>query len=183
MNISNNGIEFIKSWESFSATAYKGEGETYWTIGYGHYGPDVSPSDTITEPEALQLLISDLVWYVEQTNEIALTKFPTLNQNQFDALVSYCYNRGAGASDGHNGLRQLIYNSNTLDEVYENILVYWGTNTAVEEGLKNRRRGEQQLWRGEWGNPDNPDFPPTPTGKKRRKGNIAILYELIIKRR
>lgn len=182
MNISNNGIEFIKSWESFSAVAYKGDGETYWTIGYGHYGPDVSPGDTITEPEALALLISDLAYYVEQTNEIALTKFPTLNQNQFDALVSYCYNRGPGASDGHNGLRQLIYNSNTLDEVYNNFLVYWGTNTAVEEGLKNRRRGEMQLWRGEWGSPDTPIDPPTPT-KKKRKGNVAILYELILKRR
>lgn len=159
MKISNNGVDFIASWESFSATAYKGAGETYWTIGYGHYGSDVKEGDTITKEEAWNLLLEDCEGSVASTNSIALSKFPNLNQNQFDALVSYCFNRGAGASDGHNGLRQLIVNSNTLDEVYDNFLVYWGTNTAVYEGLINRRKGEQKLWKGEWGNPseEQPD--------------------------
>lgn len=161
MDISKNGVEFIASHEGFSATAYKGEGETYWTIGYGHYGPDVSPGDTITKAEALDLLYSDLVSFVSYTNDIALSKFPNLNQNQFDALVSYCYNRGPGNSAGTNGLRQLIYNSNTIAEISANFLVYWGTNTNYYEGLMNRRRAEKALFDSGYSGGDNEEEKPS----------------------
>ena len=91
---------------------------------------------------------------------------PNMNQNQYDALVSYCFNRGVGASDNHNGLRQLIFNSDTLEEVSDNFIVYWGTNTDSQEGILNRRRAEQTLFNTPVsGNPEEPT-PTTPTASR-----------------
>ena len=50
MKTSQKGIEFIKSFETLQTQAYKAvPTEQYYTIGYGHYGPDVIPGTTITE--------------------------------------------------------------------------------------------------------------------------------------
>lgn len=146
MVTSENGRNLIKQWEGLYLTAYKNKGETYWTIGYGHYGADVYEGMTITKEQAEQMLIDDLKPFEKGVHEIAVSKFPNINQNQFDALVSYAYNRGLGASDGHNGLRQLIYNSDTLAEVSSNFVVYWGTNQNYYNGLINRRKKEQALF-------------------------------------
>lgn len=177
MNISENGVKFIADHEGFSAVAYKNGGETYWTIGYGHYGADVQEGDTITKEDALILLKSDLTYYVEQTNNIALSKFPDLNQNQFDALVSYCYNRGAGNSDATNGLRQLIYNSNTIEEISANFIVYWGTNTNYYDGLINRRKAEQQLFNTPISGDNGGDTPST--NIKRKNLSKLLLFSVI----
>ena len=47
------GLALIKDYEGCRLTAYKPvPNETYWTIGWGHYGPDVKPGQTITLEEA-----------------------------------------------------------------------------------------------------------------------------------
>lgn len=144
---SDNGVDFLKSQEGCVLTAYKLDGETYYTIGYGHYGPDVSAGMTITEQQAEELLRSDLSARFEPAvNNIAVSKFPSMNQNQFDALISYTYNRGEGKEDGSNGLRQLIFNSNTLNEVSVNIVVYWGSAETYKDSLIERRKREQALF-------------------------------------
>ena len=143
---SDNGVNFLKSQEGCRLTAYKLEGETYYTIGYGHYGADVYAGMTITEAQAEQLLRQDLVRFENGVNEIAVSKFPSINQNQFDALISYSYNRGLGDTDGSNGLRQLIYNSSTLAEVSANFVVYWGSAEAYKDSLIARRKREQTLF-------------------------------------
>ena len=138
MDVGKNGIELIKKYESCSLKAYKGSGEKYYTIGYGHYGADVKANQTITQAKADSLLKSDLKSTVDKVNTKA-KKFK-LTQNQFDALVSYCYNRGP------KGLEQLIFNSKTVKELGENIVVYWGSNEKVKKGLLNRRKAEQKLF-------------------------------------
>lgn len=146
LKTSDNGVNFLKSQEGCVLTAYKLEGETYFTIGYGHYGADVTEGMTITEAQAEELLRSDLVKFENGVNEIAVSKFPSINQNQFDALISYSYNRGLGNSEGTNGLRQLIYNSDTLAEVGANFVVYWGSAEAYKDSLIARRTREQTLF-------------------------------------
>ena len=138
MKIGNNGIELIKKFESCSLKAYKGAGEKYYTIGYGHYGVDVKPNQVITQTKADSLLKKDLAYFEDQVNKKA-SKFK-LTQNQFDALVSYCYNRGP------KGLDQLILNSKSVKELGENIVVYWGGNEKAKKGLLNRRKAEQKLF-------------------------------------
>ena len=174
LKTSDNGIKFLKSQEGCVLTAYKLTGETYYTIGYGHYGADVYEGMTITEQEAENLLRSDLVYYENGVNSIAVSKFPSINQNQFDALVSYAYNRGLGNSAGTNGLRQLIYNSDTLSEVADNFPIYWGSATTYQDSLIARRYREQALFNTPIGN--NPTTPDTPSKTKSKRLSLLMMY-------
>jgi len=63
------------------------------TIGVGHTGPDVKPGMTITKEQSQALLMKDLQWAEAAVNKVAVP----LNQNQFDALVSFVFNIGATA--------------------------------------------------------------------------------------
>lgn len=63
-------IERLKVLEGYVATPYKPlEAEEYYTIGYGHYGPDVTLDMELTEEEAHQLLLADIM---ERLSEIKL---------------------------------------------------------------------------------------------------------------
>lgn len=93
MKLSNNGIDLIKSFEGFRTKAYKClSTEKYYTIGYGHYGADVTSDMVITEQEAEQLLKRDCERFVNHVN--SYNGIYNFNQNEFDALVSFAYNVG-----------------------------------------------------------------------------------------
>lgn len=141
MKISQSGIDLIKKFEGCSLTAYKLEGESYWTIGYGRtFDNSITASTVWTQEQAEEALIEDLAKYEKYVNNIALVKFPNMTQNQFNALVSYCYNRGQG------GLKQLINASETLSEVSSNLIIYWGSAERYKTGLLRRRKAEQELF-------------------------------------
>lgn len=89
MKMSQKGINFLKQEEGFKSKAYwdvRG-----YSIGYGHFG--AKKDDVITRAEGEQLLKED-VGEVEMAIKKNV-KIP-LNQNQFDALVSFGYNLGPG---------------------------------------------------------------------------------------
>lgn len=92
---SENGKEFIKSFESFRDHAYKAvPTEKYYTIGYGHCGADVYAGMTITKEEAEIMFEKDLLKY-ENYVDTFLNKYGiSVNQSQYDALVSFTYNEG-----------------------------------------------------------------------------------------
>lgn len=91
LKTSQTGIELIKSFEGLRLTAYKAvPTEKYYTIGYGHYGPDVAADAVITTGEAETYLIGDLATAELCVNMCGLE----LNQNEFDALVSFTFNCG-----------------------------------------------------------------------------------------
>ena len=93
MKISKNGIELIKCFESFSPKACKClSTEKYYTIGYGHYGADVKEKQAITKQQAEELLQKDLEKFEQKVNKY--NNVYNFNQNQFDSLVSFCYNVG-----------------------------------------------------------------------------------------
>lgn len=140
MNISDQGIALIKSFEGCRLTAYRAvSAEKYYTIGWGHYGADVKAGQTISQKEADSLFLSDLQRYVKYTN--TYTKNLTLNQNQFDALVSFCYNCGPGA------LRKLV-GGRTVKEIAEHITdePYTRSKGKVIKGLVRRRQEEKELF-------------------------------------
>ena len=67
MVTSNRGIEFIKAFESCRLTAYKAlPQELYYTIGYGHCGPDVTEGMTIPYEWGLQRWT---VWVIDHLCE------------------------------------------------------------------------------------------------------------------
>ena len=67
--------------EEFKGTAYRAtEGETYLTLGYGHYGSDVKEGQTITEEKALELLRQDINERLPAVRK-AIPNFDNLSQN------------------------------------------------------------------------------------------------------
>lgn len=96
MKASSKIMDYIKSKEGCRLTAYHLDGETYWTIGYGHYGSDVKQGQTITQARADELFAQDLKAYENAVNEYNTKYKLNLSQNKFDALVSFTYNCGTG---------------------------------------------------------------------------------------
>ncbi len=139
MKISQNGIDFIKRQEGCRLRGYRCQAGV-WTIGYGHTGyvngKNITADTWITLPEAEKLLKDDLVRYENYVNQYVPFK---LNQNQFDALVSFTYNCGAG------NLRSLVRNRDA-QEVSKKILLYNKAAGKVESGLERRRKEEQQMF-------------------------------------
>lgn len=138
MKISNQGIALIKSFEGCRLTAYKAVStEKYYTIGWGHYGSDVKAGQTISQKEADALLLSDIQRFVKYTNTYTASLKP--NQNQFDALTSFCYNAGPGT------LEKLV-SGRTLKEIAEHITDYTKSGGKILKGLERRRKQEKELF-------------------------------------
>lgn len=141
MKTSQAGIDFIKMFEGLSLTAYRMPGEQYFTIGYGHYGKDVKAGQTITEAQAETLLAADLEKFEEWVNTIPPFE---LNQNQFDALVSFTYNLGPG------NLQQLT-KGRKAEDIPNHITAYTNSESeAYRTGLLRRRLAERELYLTPW---------------------------------
>lgn len=154
MGLSDNGLKFIKNHEGKYLYWYE-LNDGGLTCGYGHWVPHataakigIKKGDKITQKQADDYLRQDMQKFINYTNSIVKTYGFTgkLNQNQFDSLVSYCFNRGPGNAAGSNGLRQLLKNSKTVTDISKNFMIYWGTNQTYKKGLLNRRKAEQTLF-------------------------------------
>lgn len=141
MNISINGLNLIKKYEGLRLTAYKPvSSEKYYTIGYGHYGADVTADMCITESKATEYLKEDV--RTAEKAVAALLKYYEFNQNQFDALVSFTFNCGKG------NLTKLTKNhTRTIEEIRSNLTAYnKDCNGRVLQGLVRRRNEELKLF-------------------------------------
>ena len=133
MKTSDKGIALIKSFEGCVLSAYKCPSGV-WTIGYGHTS-GVKQGQTITQAQAEEFLKADLVKYENYVKNKRLS----LNQNQFDALVSFTYNCGAG------NLTKLV-KGRTLKQIADALLLYNKSNGKVLAGLVRRRKAERALF-------------------------------------
>lgn len=107
MQISNNGITFIKREEGEKLTGYA-DTRGIPTVGVGHTGhvngKPVTVGMKITAEQSSALLKGDLAW-VEGTIK-SYVKSP-LTQNQYDALCSFVFNIGATQFKGSTMLKLL----------------------------------------------------------------------------
>lgn len=111
MNISEKGLSLIKSFEGYRDEAYQ-DSVGIWTIGWGTIkypsGVPVRQHDTCNTDTATEFLMNDVKTFVEGLNRriggISLT------QEQFDALVSFCYNLGLGSFDSSTLYKKLKVN-------------------------------------------------------------------------
>lgn len=129
--------------EGCSLVAYPdpGTGAEPYTIGYGHTGRDVKKGMTITQSQANSWLASD----IEKAATIvaANVKVP-ITQNQFDALVDFCFNVGAGNFAASSLLRLL-----NAGKYAEAAVQFDRWNLAAGKilpGLVRRRIAERQLF-------------------------------------
>ena len=95
MKASEDLKTLIKYWEGVRLTAYKAHSsEDYWTIGYGHYGPDVYEGMEITEEQADAYFEQDIATFEAAANRIIANYGLEASQNVFDAMLSLSYNFG-----------------------------------------------------------------------------------------
>lgn len=140
MNVSQNGMALIERFEGLRLTAYR-DIVGVLTIGYGHTGPDVTPGMTISQGQANILLQKDLVKFATGVNN--LVKVP-LNQNQFDALVSFAYNLGLG-NLGSSTLLKLL-NAGDYAGAQGQFIRWNKAGGQVVAGLTTRRQAEANLF-------------------------------------
>lgn len=137
MKTSSKGVSLIKQFEGCRLTAYKCPAGV-WTIGYGHTA-GVKQGEVITQQTADDYLRNDLTTY-----ENAVLKYDNIynfNQNQFDALVSFTYNCGAG------NLKSLTQSGKrTIAQIGEKLLLYNKAGGVVLRGLQRRRVAEKELF-------------------------------------
>ena len=147
MNISQNGLEFIKKYEGFQSKPYICPAGKL-TIGYGHViSPHEQFNTTITEKDADRILGNDLK--VTETTIEKGVKVP-LTQGQYDSLVSLVYNWGGGNFLRSFGLR-CLNNSDYTKAAEEFFSAEYGVvriKDVFSQGLYNRRQAELDMWNG-----------------------------------
>lgn len=148
--LSDNGYSLIKSYEGCRLTAYKAHSsEEYYTIGWGHYGPDVKEGQTITKKQADDLLVSDMQDYISHLNDFARKYNQNYSQNQFDALISFTYNLGWGwMSNTNYSIFKFMSGKDkyTADEISDTFTSWCHAGGEVLPGLYNRRQTEAALF-------------------------------------
>jgi GH24 family phage-related lysozyme (muramidase) len=141
VNLSENGLNLIKKFEGCRLRSYR-DVANILTIGYGHTGPDVTENMQITSEEAEALLRKDIQRF---EHGVATAVKVKLNQNEFDALVSFSFNVGLSAFGSSTLLRLL--NDNTDRKVVASEFLKWcKADGVVIEGLKRRREEEKKVF-------------------------------------
>lgn len=138
--------QLIKKWEELRLEAYLPTKNDVWTIGWGHT-QGVKKGDHITEAQAESFFNTDVAWAVDAVN--TLVKVP-LTQNQFDVLVSFVFNVGAGNFKTSTLLKKL--NAKDYQGAADQMLV-WNkqknkTTGKLEplNGLTRRRTEEREYF-------------------------------------
>ncbi|WP_455465891.1 lysozyme [Bartonella sp. B39] len=142
--ISKEGLAMIKQWEGLRLNAYK-DAIGVWTIGYGHTStagkPFVHEGMIITKEQAENVLCQDLRQFenaVEQAVQVSLT------DEQFAALVSFCYNIGTTAFCNSILLKKL--NQGEYEAVPAELQKWTKAGGKRLQGLVHRRAAEAGLW-------------------------------------
>ena len=190
MQMSPEGINaLLKPFEGCKLKAYKCPAGV-WTIGYGHTSaagaPAVMDGMTITQKQADDILRRDLVQFETAVHEMM---HQPLNQNQFDVLVDFAYNAGAGNLRSSTLLKKV--NAASFNSVPAELMKWTKGGGKELPGLVRRRHAEANWWvngehvetteQSEEPSPDeheqraNPDPVPVRTMADSKQGNAALL--------
>ena len=138
MKLSDRGSHLLKNFEGVRLTAYRCAAGT-WTVGVGHTGlvdgKKIQFGMKITQNKCDELFNQDIVRFENYVNKCGLQ----LNQNEFDALVSFTFNLGQGC------LQTLIKGRNKK-QIADAILLYNKAGGKVVDGLVKRRMAERELF-------------------------------------
>jgi lysozyme len=157
MKMSEKGLRLLAEWEGFKNDVYK-DVANFKTIGVGHLltkderasgilyigDQEVEWRDGLTDDDVVALLAQDVGPREDVVNDCVTT---SLEQGQFDALVSFVFNVGDGAFRKSTLLR--LINQGTFSLVPEQFMRWNKAGGRVVAGLNNRRSNEVRLWLGE----------------------------------
>jgi lysozyme len=167
LDLSDAGLKRIAAYEGWRAQLYEDVAH-HATIGYGHLvhlGP-ITAADRagqfgkgISTEQGLALLRSDVKRMVDAVRQKVTVP---LNQNQFDALVSFTFNVGAGAFGGSTLLKRL--NAGDYAGAANEFGKWTKSGGKVFAGLVRRRTEEAALFRGGAAPMPAPRPAPAPSG-------------------
>jgi lysozyme len=141
MKFSAAGLELIKRSEGFRDRVYR-DIAGFPTIGYGHrVTAGESFPEEIDEAQAAAMLANDVC---EAERVVGRLVRVALTQGQFDALVDFCFNLGAGRLTTSSLLREL--NAGRYEMAGEQLLRWDFAGGVVNAGLKARRLAEFELF-------------------------------------
>lgn len=143
MKTSQQGLDLIKHFEGFEPKPYVCSAGKI-TIGYGHVilpGEDLT---VLTQAEALALLARDMEKFEALVHMMVTVD---LTQNQFDALVSFCYNCGPANLQKSTLLKHV--NANNPERAAGEFKKWVFAAGKRLRGLERRREAEKKLFRGE----------------------------------
>lgn len=141
MKLSTEGLDLIKRFEGFRGRQYN-DVAGFLTIGYGHrIVPPESFANGVSEPQGAAILEADVSEAEKAVSELVKVE---MTQGQFDALVDFCFNLGAGRLMKSTLLRAL--NAGRYEAAAEQLLLWDLAGGEVNLGLKARREAELRLW-------------------------------------
>jgi lysozyme len=144
--IGTKGLELIKSFEGLKLKPYLCPAKVP-TVGYGstfyENGKKVKITDpSITEQRASKLLLDSLKGFERYVDSYCRDD---INQNQFDALVSFCYNLGPANLKSSTLLKKVNVNPN--DPTIAQEFLRWNkAGGRALKGLTKRRQAESDLY-------------------------------------
>lgn len=133
--------KMIEAWEGLRLEAYQ-DSVGVWTIGYGHTGSDVHPGYVITQGIADDLMENDLHHFEAAVGNMLDGAHTT--QEQFDALVSFSYNLGAGALKSSTLLK--LHQAGRYEDAANEFEKWDHAGGVVLAGLQRRRSGEAEVY-------------------------------------
>jgi lysozyme len=139
MKLSKVGADLVKKYEGCKLKAYLCPANK-WTIGWGHTG-GVKQGQVITQAQADALFDKDIQRFVDGVNKLVKVE---INQNQFDALVSFAYNCGVTALQKSTLLEYV--NKKQFSKAAAEFDLWTKGNGKVLHGLVRRRDEEQALF-------------------------------------
>ena len=160
MTASPDCINFIKQREGFSKYPYWDNSQ--WTVGYGTRVPDGKleeyQKNGISEKEALELLASMMADFEKSIHRYIAKYELTLTQQQFDALVSFTFNCGAGWTNDTNGYLNTAIREGWTGSKFLHAMCLW-SRSGGDFILMKRRWAETNIYmNGVYGtNNDIPD--------------------------
>ena len=159
MHISQAGLDLIKSFEGYLDRLPDGSCRAYlcpakvWTIGWGCTA-GVTEGLIWTKDEAEKGLRTELIKHENHVKRLVTVE---INQNEFDALTSFCYNVGAGALAKSTLLRCL--NKNDRAGAARGFALWNKGGGKVLPGLVIRRQREATLFLSPVAAPMVPEMP------------------------
>lgn len=144
--VSEECIDFIKSWEGFYSTPYYDEVGVL-TLGYGMTGEEIQGISEVTESQATQMLKD---WinnkYAAVIKADLDSKGVTLKQYEFDALASFAYNCGTAGLLGSTLYKNVVAGVRDSGTILANFQAWSNGGGARIEGLYRRRTKEAAMF-------------------------------------
>ena len=142
MKISEEGLSELAQREGVRTKAYR-DTRGIWTIGIGHTSaagpPDVYEGLELTTEQVMDLFAKDIGQYEDCVNSSVKSE---LTQNQFDALVSICYNIGTGGFSKSSIVRDI--NSGADLRTIDSAIMMWNKPSEI----LSRRQSEVNEFNG-----------------------------------